>query len=111
MVAPADLKLHAGVLRTLARAKPKVLRQQINKLSSAVVRTLKRLSKNYIKGNVKLTPAQFQRVRRHKEALRELALSKTSVKRSKNLMQRGSFLLSLLAPLIGRFTSLLSKKK
>lgn len=111
MNAPRDIQMHAGVLHALAKAKPSVLKRQIQLLPSPVIKTLKRLSKNYLKGNIVLSPSQLKKVRRHKDVLRKLAKSKTSLKQSRSLLQRGGFISSLLLPLIGLFGSLFAKKK
>ena len=106
---PREIRQTAGVLQALAKAKPKVLKQQIHKVHPVVIKTLKRLSKNYIKGNVRLTPSQLRRIRRHKRALKELALQKTSLAKSRQLLQSGGFLQSLVLPLISLFGSLFAK--
>ena len=109
MEVPAEIKRHAVVLRSLARSKPRILKQQITQLPTPVINTIRKLSRNYLNGNIRLTKAQLAKIRRHKRVLRELALSKTSLKRSKHLLQKGGFLSSLLIPLVGLFASLVGK--
>jgi dissimilatory sulfite reductase (desulfoviridin) alpha/beta subunit len=106
---PKELVTHAAILRTLARSKPRVLTKQIKQLSPRVVRAIQNISKNYLKGSVSLTKRQKQRLHQHRRLLKELALRKTSIKRSKNILQKGGFLGTLLAPLIGIFSKLLLK--
>lgn len=108
---PEELRVHAALLHKLARAKPDILKKQLKHLHAPVIRTLKRISRNYLKGNVKLSPLQFKRLQRHKKNIRELALSKTSLNRSRQILQKGGFISSILIPLISLFTSLFSKKK
>ena len=110
MVLPRELIQQAAVLKVLSKTKPKLLKQQIKQLPPVVIHTIKRLSKNYIKGNIKLTPKQLSRIRRYKKQLQELALSKTSVARSRRLMQKGGFLTSLIGPIIGILSSLFTRK-
>jgi hypothetical protein len=104
---PKELIPHAAILKVLARSKPKILARQIKLLSPQVIRAIKDISKNVIKGSVRLSKSQKQKLRAHKKLLSELALKKTSLKRSKNILQKGGFLGALLAPLIGVFSKLL----
>ena len=106
---PKQLRVHAQVLSTLARAKPKVLVKQIKQLSPDVVRTIKDIAKNYLKGSIKINKRQIDKLRRHKRSLQELALRKTSLKRSKKILQKGGFIATLIAPLISLFANLLTK--
>ncbi len=106
---PRELVAHAAVLRQLARSRPKVLTKQIKQLSPNIVRTIQNISKNCLKGSVSLTRRQKERLHHHRRLLKELALRKTGIKRSKNILQQGGFLRTLLAPLIGIFNKLLLK--
>lgn len=98
---PKEVLAHAAILRTLAKSKPGVLKKQLQNVSPNVIKVLKKISKNVYKGNVKLTKRQKERLTRHKRCLQELALNKTSLKRSKKLLQRGGFVSAILAPLAG----------
>ena len=106
---PEELVAHAAILRTLARSKPHVLSKQLEQLSPDVVRTIKNISKNVLKGSVNLNKRQINKLRQHEKLLKELALKRTSIKRSKKILQQGGFLASLLAPLVGIFSNLLLK--
>jgi hypothetical protein len=97
---PKELIPHAAVLRHLARSRPKVLTKQIDQISPNVVKVLKNISKNVLLGRVKITKRQKARLLPHKKRLQELALRKTSLKKSRRLL-KGGFLGTLLAPLLG----------
>lgn len=59
---------------------------------------LSEISLNTLKGNIKLSPKMFQKLKRHKKALRTLACKKASLaKRKKIVKQQGGFL-SFLIP-------------
>lgn len=105
---PQELAPHAAVLRVLARSKPKVLAKQIKLLSPDVIRVIKSISRNVIKGNLRLTPRQKDRLRAHKRQLLELAKSKTSIKKSRSILQRGGFIGTLLGPIVGVLSKLFS---
>ena len=96
---PKELLAHAAILRTLSKSKPGILKRQLKHLSPSVIKILKIFSKNVYKGNVSLTNQQKQKLTRHKRCLKELALSKTSLKKSRKLLQKGGFLSALLAPI------------
>jgi hypothetical protein len=106
---PKELVTHASILRTLARSKPRVLAQQIQQLAPDVVRAIQNISKNYLKGSVSLNKQHKQKLHRHRKLLKELALRKTSIKRSKNILQKGGFLATLLAPILGILGKILLK--
>ena len=55
---------------------------------------------NVLNGNIKLEPEEKQRLKRHKNSLRELVKKKTSDKRRKHLIQEGAFLGALI-PILG----------
>ncbi len=52
---PKELIPHAAILKVLARSKPKILARQIKLLSPQVIRAIKDISKNVIKGSVRLS--------------------------------------------------------
>ena len=105
---PKELAPHAVVLRVLARSKPKVLAKQIKLLSPDVIRAIKSISRNVIKGNLQLSPRQKDRLRAQKRRLLELAKSKTSIKKSRSILQRGGFIGTLLGPIVGVLSKLFS---
>ena len=55
---------------------------------------------NVLNGNIKLEPEEKQRLKRHKNCLRELVKKKTSDKKKKHLIQEGGFLGALI-PILG----------
>ena len=66
-----------------------------------VIKILKKIAKNIYKGNIKLSNRQKEKLSSHKRCLKELALQKTSLKRSRQVLQKGGFLSAILAPLAG----------
>jgi hypothetical protein len=104
---PKELLPHVQILKVLARSKPHVLKNQIDQLSPAVLRAIKNISKNTISGNVTLTKAQKTKLRKHNQELKELAKSRTSLRRTKTILQEGGFLGALLTPLVGIISKLL----
>ena len=56
---------------------------------------------NILQGNIPIDEEENERLKRHKELLRELVKEKTSDKRRKHLIQEGGFLGSLIPILVG----------
>jgi hypothetical protein len=87
-------------LKALARAKDKATIKRLLKEGGQGLQTaLRECALNIIRGNVKLSPQQLQRLKKHKNSLRELAKKRTSVKRRIQIEQRGGFFWDLVTPL------------
>ncbi len=61
---------------------------------------LREIAHNLVKGNVKLTPKQLEKLKRHKQDVRLLATKRTPLKRRQRIAQKGGFIGALLAPLL-----------
>jgi hypothetical protein len=64
--------------------------------------------KNLLKGNAPLKQKQLQCIRRHRQSLRKLALTKTSLASRKRILQSGGFLQYLIGPVVSAVSKLLS---
>ena len=63
---------------------------------------------NALRGNIKLTPANFKRLKRHKKCMRALSNEKLSLKKRKaTLKQKGGFLPLLIPAAVSAISSLL----
>ena len=96
------LEKYAQHLRKLHRASPKLRKILLKKTSrdNDFVKCLCECAKNIIKGNVTLTDAQKNKIRRRKQSFRKLVLKKTSLKEKRRIVQTGGFLGALLGPII-----------
>jgi len=63
---------------------------------------------NVLKGNVRVPPKQKSKLKRHKKALRDLAKKKVSLKRKRQIIQKGGFLAPLLSAVVPAIASLLT---
>jgi hypothetical protein len=99
---------HAVQLKILRDAKPALRKQILNKCNKEFVKCLCECAHNVLKGNVPLTPAQKQKLSRHKKNLRQLALKKTAVTKKKKILQSGGFLGALLTPILSLLGGLLN---
>jgi len=97
----SSLKHYQTELRALCKCKGKKRKLLIQKASGGVIRTIAQVAKNTINGNIRLSPRQKQRLRRHKKTLRALSLARSSIKRRRRfLLQKGGAFLPLLAPIL-----------
>jgi len=93
----SNLKHHYNELRALCKCKGNKRKILLQHASGNLIRTVAQLGKNLLKGNIKLSHHQKQRLRRHKKTLRTLSLKRSSLKsKRKLLMQKGGALLPLL---------------
>ena len=66
-------------------------------------------AKNILRGNIKLSPTQFKNLKKHKAAIRNIVLKKTSLSRKRELIQRGGFISALIGPAISLLSSLFNR--
>lgn len=88
------------MLRMLCGAKPSMIKAVLNGASPDLIHSLSECSLNILKGRVKLTPAQKKQLSRYKYNLRALADKRTTVKKRKQILQRGGFIGALLKPVL-----------
>ena len=89
------------LLKTLVDAKPKLKKAIIKYASPDLVMAISEIALNMLKGIIKLTPQQKQRLSRYKKEFRSLAKKNVSVnKKRKILVQKGGGAgLAILLPL------------
>ena len=88
------------MLQLLCGAKPGVIKAVLKGASPDLIKALSECSLNILKGNVHLTPAQKKQLSRYKQSLRALARRGTSVKRRKQILQKGGFIPLVLKPIL-----------
>ena len=91
------LKKHSGVLRILAKAKPSVIRAIIRDSDTDLLYLLSECAVNILKGNVKLTKKNKDKLRKHTGKLRKLASKKINLNKRREIIQKGS---GFLAPML-----------
>ena len=100
------LKKHLPLLQFLSKAKPKINRAIIEESGPEVIRVLSECACNTLKGNVPLTQAQKNKLRRYKNHLRNLAEKKrVGIKKKKVILQQGGFLPALLGAILPAITA------
>ena len=103
------LRKHAHILRALSTTSPGVTKAIVQASDKDLVNTLCECGVNVLKGNVQLSTLQKKKLQRHKSTLRQLANKKQSLKRKKDLLQKGGFLGALLGPVIGLLGNILQQ--
>src|SRR6266516_6711830 len=95
------LRRHVNLLKALHRASPVIRKRLLKKhFDGDFVACISECAKNILKGNVPLSAGQKKKLSFKKKALRQIILKKTSLRKKKNLIQRGGFLGALLGPII-----------
>ena len=89
------------MLKSLVDANPKLIKAIIENASPDFIKAISEIALNMLKGIIKLTPHQKQRLSRYKKQFRSLAKKTLSLKKKRKLLtQRGGGAgLALLLPL------------
>lgn len=102
------LRRNAPLLRALHRATPATRKRILHTHCSAdFINCISECCKNLIKGNVSLTPAQKETLRRKHKSIHTLTLKKVPKKQKKKIIQSGGFLGAILSTIIPVLGSLL----
>lgn len=97
------------VLKQIRQMGDKAKRDFVRKCDKEFIDCVSECAKNVIKGNVPLSNRQKISLRPRKKDIKELSLKKTSLRKKRNILQKGGFLSSLLAPVLSVLGSLLLK--
>ena len=100
MVSPR-LRKHAREIVYLQKARPCVSKHIIDKADRSLIECLCECADNILKGNVQLTPAQRDKLKKNRSGLRDLVKKSVSLKRRKSLLKKGTKTLGREAKRIG----------
>ena len=95
------VKKYKDLLSYLCSCTGSSQKEFIKNSSKDFIRALCEVCLNTLQGRVPLTPAQKKKLARHKTSMRKLVKHKVGVEHKRKLLQKGGFITSLLAPLIG----------
>lgn len=102
------MKRYLSVLDSIQHMRPTARRRYLACCPKEIIECFSECALNILKGNVKLSRAQLQKLRREKNNLRRLSLKKTPLSQKRKIVQKGGFIggllapvLSLLAPVVG----------
>ena len=103
------LHKHADTLHMLSKSSPGLCKAIIKECNKDLITCLCEISHNILKGNVPITTTQKKSLHRYKDTLRQLSSRQnTTLSKKKTLLQKGEFLGTLLAPIIGLLGNLLN---
>jgi hypothetical protein len=88
------------LLRVLHKAKPSLRKAILREADRALVHQICEICDNTLAGHVPLSPSQKQKLKKHKQILRNLAHRTPSWKSKKNLLQKGGAFLPLLLTIL-----------
>lgn len=103
------LKKHAGTLQFLAKCDKHTANTIIKGAKPDLLCCISDICYNILQGKAKLSVNQKAELAKYKTHLRKIADKKTTNKTKKTLIQKGGFLGTLLAPLIGSILGPLAK--
>jgi len=105
------IKSNYHTLQVLKTADSKLRKAILANCKSKIVKTLSECSLNLLRGNVKLTPCQKRKWRKHRIHLRKLADKRVALSyKKKAIVQRGGFLLPLLGAVLPTIASLIFRQ-
>jgi hypothetical protein len=104
-----SLRRNAPLLRALSKASPATRKRILkSRCTPDFIACIRQCAQNVIKGNIPLTGAQLNALRRKKRFIKQLVLKRTSPAKRKKLVQSGGFLGALLGPIVSVLSSILT---
>lgn len=94
------LKRHASTLQYLCNCDKNIANAIIKNGKSELINCFSEIGDNVLKGNVKLSTAQKNKLAKYKTDLRRLSKKTTSQASKKRILQQGGFLGALLSPIL-----------
>lgn len=95
------LQRNITYLDVLAKTKPVTRKAILAHADKDLITCLCECALNILNGNVPLDSAQFNKLKKHKEQIRQLASKNLKHADRKEIIQNGGFLPALLAPILG----------
>jgi len=95
------------ILKKITRMGDRARRRLIQNCDRDLIDCFSECAKNVLNGNVDLNSRQFARLKREKKDVRVLARKRTSLRKKRQIVQKGGFVGALLMPAIATLGSLL----
>ena len=93
-------KKYLPILKRINRLADKSKREYLKKCNKEFLDCLSECAKNVLRGNVPLSARHSAKLRRNKNDLRQLSAKKTSLRKKRQIVQKGGFLSALLTPVL-----------
>ena len=94
------IKRYIPQLKVLKSARTKKRKEILGLADPGLINAVAESANNCLKGHVPLNRHQFGCLKKHRQALRQLASKKTPLIKRKRIIQKGGFLGALLTPVI-----------
>ena len=101
------VKKNIPAFKRLVRANPTEAKQIIRKGKKDFIDSISECSLNVLNGNVEISPERKRKLQRYKKQIRFISKKQSSLKKRKDVLQKGGFL-NILVPVLGAITKLLS---
>jgi len=88
------------VLKRINKIGDKGRRQYVKKCNKQFIDCVSECAKNVFRGNVPLTKQHSTKLRRNKNNLRALSVKKTSLRKKRQIIQKGGFLRAIITPIL-----------
>jgi len=102
------MKKYLPILKRINRLADKSKREYLKKCNKEFLDCLSECPKNVSRGNVPLSARRNARLRRNKNELRLLLAKKKSLRKKRQIVQKGGFLGALMTPVLSLFGGALS---
>lgn len=98
----ASVKKHLPALKLVQSAKPRLRKSILSNCDQELIKTILECIHNTLLGNIKLTVAEINKLKKFKAVLRRILNSSGNVEEKRNLIVQngGSFLPVLLKPIV-----------
>jgi len=103
------MRRYLPILKKITRMGDKARRRYVKTCDKALMDCFSECAQNVLKGTVRLTDRQFNRLKRQKTDVRALANKRTSLRKKRRIVQKGGFIQALLMPAIATLGSVLLK--
>jgi len=101
------IRQYMPILKKITRMGDAARRRYIKNCDKALLDCFSECAKNTLKGNVTMSKRQFSRLEREKTNVRALASKRTSLRKKRQIVQKGGFIGALLMPAVATLGSLL----
>lgn len=94
------IKRNLLAIQALARANQSLQKSMISNANKDFIESLVECAMNIIRGNVPLSSPEFRRLKRYHSLLKDLTKKRVSLKKRRNILQKGGFIGAFLKPLM-----------
>jgi len=94
------MKKFLPLLNRISKLRNKEKSQYAKRCNKEFIDCISECAKNILHGNVQLSSKQKTALRRNRQNLRRLSIKNTSLKKKRQIIQKGGFLGAIIAPIL-----------